>query len=102
MDNPAHCARDRIFERSDEVLGQAVDDETVLLDLVSEKYFSINPVGTRIWQLLGDGVSLDALLRTLLHEFETEPAQLEQDVREFLGALQAAGLVRLRSEAGGS
>jgi hypothetical protein len=47
-------------------------------------------------------VSLDALLRTLLHEFETEPAQLEQDVREFLGALHAAGLVRLRSEAGGS
>jgi hypothetical protein len=38
---------------SDEVLAQEVNEETVLLDLKSECYFGLDPVGTRCWQLLG-------------------------------------------------
>jgi len=38
-----------------EVLSQEVNGETVLLDLTGECYFSLNQVGTRIWQLLKSG-----------------------------------------------
>ena len=43
------------IEISEDVLFQEVGGETVLLDLASEQYFGLDAVGTRIWQLLGEG-----------------------------------------------
>ena len=37
----------------------------VLLDLESERYFGLDPVGTRIWALLGEGASIGAVVETL-------------------------------------
>ncbi len=38
-----------ILRHSGEVLQQEVGGEAVLLDLASESYFGLDPVGTRIW-----------------------------------------------------
>lgn len=85
------------FEPSGEILSQRLEGETVLLDLTSEKYFSIDATGTRIWQLVSEGVSLDSIVETLRCEFDVEPATLNDDVREFLQELLRAGLIQIRS-----
>lgn len=81
------------FTRSPEVLSQAVGDEAVLLDLGSEKYFGLNPVGRRIWELLGDHPELVEVHRQLCAEFDAPPEQIECDLLALVGTLRAAGLL---------
>lgn len=80
---------------SPEVLSQEVDEETVLLDLKSESYFGLDEVGTRIWQLLNDGSNLQAVLNTLLAEYDVDEKQLEKDLQDHIEQLVEAGLISL-------
>jgi hypothetical protein len=84
-----------ILVRSDDVLHQEVGGEAVLLDLASETYFALDPVGTRIWELL-DGRPLDAILHVLCDEYDAAPARIEADLLQLAGSLADAGLVRVR------
>ena len=78
---------------SKEVLAQELAGETVLLDLASESYFGLDAVGTRVWQLLNEGMGQAALIDTLLDEYEVERAALEQDIADLLRRLAEAGLI---------
>ena len=40
---------DQVLKASQEAIGQEVRGETVILDLASEEYFSLDEVGTRVW-----------------------------------------------------
>ena len=92
---------DRAIEISPDVLFQEVGGETVLLDLESEHYFGLDAVGTRIWGLIGEGVSVDVMVDTLLQEYEVERETLEADVAELLSRLAEAGLIRFVEEGQG-
>lgn len=78
---------------SSEVLAQEVSGEMVLLDLASENYFGLDPIGARIWQLLQEKDDLASLHETMLAEFDVESDQLEADLIELIGKLEEAGLV---------
>ena len=78
---------------SDQVLSQEVSGETVLLDLQSEFYFGLDKTGTRIWELLQSGVSIQDLIGKMLDEFEVDRQTLEADVNALLEKLLDAGLV---------
>lgn len=80
---------------SEHVLAQELSGETVLLDLKGEKYFGLDAVGTRVWQLLKQGQDRVALIDTLLAEYEVERETLEQDVAELLDNLSIAGLAEI-------
>jgi len=86
---------DQTIQIAPDVLFQEVSGETVLLDLESEQYFGLDAVGTRIWALIGEGVSVGEMVDTLLQEYEVERATLQSDVEELVGKLSEAGLVRL-------
>ena len=72
---------------STEVLAQELDGETVLLDLASENYFGLNPVGARIWQLIGDGATLQAVFDALVAEFDAEPERIRADLLALIDEL---------------
>jgi hypothetical protein len=91
---------DMKIEISPEVLFQEVSGETVLLDLDSEQYFGLDAVGTRVWQLIGEGATSDAVVDTLLEEYEVDRATLAADVAELLDRLAEAGLIRFVDEVG--
>lgn len=78
---------------SDDVLAQEVGDEIVLLDLAGERYFGLDPVGTRIWALLPDCSNLDAVLTQLCAEFDAPREQIESDLLALAASLAETGLV---------
>ena len=77
------------------VLAQELQDETVLLDLDSENYFGLDSVGTRIWQLLNEGMDETDMVDILLGEYEVEREVLEKDISELLIRLNEAGLIKI-------
>ena len=78
---------------SDEVLAQEVGDEIVLLDLAGERYFGLDPVGTRIWTLLPDCPDLATVLDRLCAEFDAPRERIQADLLALVEALLDAGLV---------
>ena len=77
-----------------DVLFQQVDGESVLLNLASESYFGLDPVGTRIWVLLGQDSSLQLAFDALCAEYEVEPERLEADLLALAQSLMDAGLLQ--------
>lgn len=82
-------------QRSDDALFQEIGGEAVLLDLASERYFSLDPIGTRIWMLLDEDEHLQQVCDRLCTEYEADPARIANDLLALMGQLAEAGLVRL-------
>lgn len=79
---------------SPDVLHQELGGETVLLNLANEQYFGLDPIGTRVWQLLVQTRRADAVMAQLLQEFDVGAEQLREDLSRLLDELVEAGLVR--------
>lgn len=86
--------KEQTFRIPEEVLFQEVSGESVLLDLASESYFGLDPVGTRIWALLNEDKSAGQVLDALLEEYEVDPGTLETDLEELLDKMLTAGLIQ--------
>ena len=77
----------------EDVVHRMVGDEAVLLQLDSGIYYGLDPVGSRIWELLAAHGSIRAVCETMVEEYDVAPAQVEQDVQRLVRELQAKGLV---------
>lgn len=82
----------------DSVLSQNLQGEQVLLNLDSGVYWGLNPIGTRIWQLLIEQNRLDTILKTLLDEYAVTEGRLREDLRDIITRLAANGLVEVVDE----
>lgn len=82
---------------SPQVMFRELDGEAVLLDLQSERYYGLNELGTRIWQLITDNGDLSFVYEKLLDEYEVEPQVLAQDMDRLLAQLAEFGLLSIES-----
>ena len=89
--------RFRNLSPSPDVLIQTVVGEAVLLDLRSQKYFGLNEVGTRAWQVLAETGDAGMVRTRLAQEFRVDGAQLERDLDALFERLLRAGLVEERA-----
>jgi hypothetical protein len=78
-----------------QVMARTVGDETVILDLASGTYFGLDPVGARIWELLGEGKTLSEVCGQMLEEYEVSREELERDALRLAKELADQGLVHL-------
>jgi len=78
-----------------DVMLRIIGDEAVILNLKSELYLGLDPVGTRIWTVLQGSPSIQAAYASLLDEFEVEPDRLRQDMDRLLDQMLAQGLIEL-------
>jgi hypothetical protein len=87
-------------EISPEALFQELEGETVLLNLQSERYYGLDDVGTRMWQLLAENGDVGAAFTQLLQEYDVDAVQLEADLAGLIGRLAEAGLLSITTPAG--
>jgi PqqD family protein of HPr-rel-A system len=74
---------------SADAVESAVGDETVILHLKSGTYFGLDPMGTRIWAMLKEGVNAADICQRLTSEFDVSQETVEADARRFLEELKA-------------
>ncbi len=83
---------------ADSVQMSRVDEETVLLDSASGKYFGLNAVGSRFVELLlqsGDG---ETALQRALAEYDAPDEQIRGDFHTLLENLDSRGLIHRDAE----
>ena len=74
-------------------MSRLVGEETVLLDLESGMYFGLDGVGKRIWESVGEGLTLGEIAAVIVSEFEIADSKAQSDVLEFAGDLLQRGLL---------
>lgn len=79
-----------------DTLVNVIGEEAVLLNLKSEQYFGLDPMGTRMWQVLTTSDSIQAAFDILLAEYEVSADVLQRDLIELLEKLLAHGLAELQ------
>ena len=79
--------------RTDNVVQQETDGETVLLDLRSSTYFVVNETGTCLLPLLLSGADRKELLDMLLETFDIGVEQAEADLDRFVEDLRQQELI---------
>ena len=86
------------FKKSDESVTRNIAGETVIVMVRShvaelDYVYTLDPVGTRIWELLDDH-SLEQIVESIRNEFEVGAEALERDTLEFIETLRQSGLIR--------
>lgn len=61
--------------------------ETAILNLKNGIYYGLNPVGTRIWELIQEPISVSQIRDRILEEYEVSLAQCEADIVTLLEKL---------------
>jgi hypothetical protein len=92
----SNISPETVVARQSDALTATVDDDMVMLDLRGSRYFGLDRVGRRIWELLEQPRSVQALCATLEGEFEVSTGTCHDDVVPFLEQLADAQLIELR------
>lgn len=82
----------RSVKRNPDVVGEVLDGETVLLNLSTGTYYSLNRTGTRMWELIGELGDVELVASRLEQEYESDPATLRRDLGELVNSLVSRGL----------
>jgi hypothetical protein len=84
---------ERDIRISDDAVFRELDGEAVILHLDSGMYYGLDPVGTRLWQLIDAHGRLQPVLEAAVQEFDVEPNVLERDLLDLVTELLDKRLV---------
>lgn len=90
---------DSIVVVSQEQMASDIAGETVILGLSAGRYYGLDAVGARVWQLIQSPISVADVRRTIVREYDVDDARCEADLLKLLETMVAAGLVEVRSAA---
>ena len=88
---------DSIIVLNEKAFVQRVDNETVILDTKSEKYFGLDAMATVIWEYLQQVGSLRETHKEVLKVYEVDSKVLERDVCRFIEELLKVGLIQVET-----
>jgi hypothetical protein len=76
-----------------EVISKRLDQATVLVHLGTNQIFELNETGTRVWEMLDQGLELEMIVRHLVQEFDIGDERAAEDVKALLVQLETAGML---------
>ncbi len=77
----------------DDVLISHLQEESVILNLDSERYFGLDDVGTRFLSVLTSSESIEAAYERLRNEYDVDPQILRNDLLSLVNNLIDQGLL---------
>ena len=86
---------DRTIRVSDDTVFRELGGEAILLQLEAGMYFGLDPVGTRLWQLMAERGNLREVFEIARQEFDVDAATLERDLLALVTQLAEKKLVSL-------
>lgn len=79
--------------RRPEVLARQGESETILLDVDSGCFFTLDQVGARIWDLCDGSASVSEIVTIVCNEYDADRDTVEADVLELLTELSRERLL---------
>lgn len=79
----------------DDIVTSDIDNEKVMMSIEKGQYFGLEPVGSRIWEMIEQPVTVTSLVDQLLTGFDIDRETCERDVLAFLAELDEAGIIQV-------
>ncbi len=84
---------DTTIQLDPSLLYSKIGDEIVLLTVESGKYFKVDAVGSRIWELIKEPTTIHNLCGKLIEEYDISSEQCYEDIAPFLERLKEDALI---------
>ena len=83
-----------------QALSTTLGEESVILNIATGRYFSLDNVGALVWSRLQQDppISVEALEAAILARYDVAPDRCRRDLLALLGELHRAGLVELGTD----
>jgi len=85
---------DRRFVVAANVHARRFDEETVILHLDAGEYFSLDAVGTLVWERLEGGGSVGEAVELVVKSYDVDPDIAQADVLRLARDLVSQGILR--------
>ena len=79
----------------DDVLISRLQEESVILNLDSERYFGLDDVGTRFLSVLTTADSIEAAYQSLAEEYDVDREVLREDLEALIQSLLQQGIIEV-------
>ena len=66
------------------IADRIIENEAVILNLDNGMYYSLNEIGTRVWQLLDEGKTGHDIAAALMREYTVKPETIKKDVETII------------------
>ncbi len=86
---------DTVVAQTFGVVAADMDGECVMMSVKNGKYYSLDPIGNRIWKLIERPLAVHELITVLLTEYHVEEEQCRRDVFIFLDKMIEDGMVAI-------
>jgi coenzyme PQQ biosynthesis protein PqqD len=90
---PKMMNRESCPKRGEQVIAQKAANDLLLFNMNDGNYYSLNEIGSRIWELCDGNRSVSQLVEALAAEYDASSEVLENDVVELLESLQSGKLI---------
>lgn len=87
---------DSIVVASKDQMAADIAGEVVLLGVTAGRYYGLDSVGARVWQLIQAPTSIAEVVRTITAEYDVAPERCEADVLALFQKMIGAGLIEVR------
>ncbi len=78
-----------------EIDASDIDGDKVMMNLERGMYFSLNSVGSRIWDIIENPTTTDDIVKVLLNEYDIAEEECKEAVVSFLKGLEVNGLITI-------
>ncbi|WP_026889086.1 lasso peptide biosynthesis PqqD family chaperone [Clostridium beijerinckii] len=82
--------------QSREIDSADLNGEKVMMNLDKGKYFALNLVGSRIWEVIQEEIYIKDIINILLEEYDVDKATCERNVLDYLGVLENEELITVK------
>jgi hypothetical protein len=79
--------------RNPEMVFNEMDEEIVMMSIENSEYYGLDPVASRIWELLDKPATIDEIVKNLLQEYEIDEKTCLEDVLEFSEELLGKNII---------
>jgi hypothetical protein len=86
-------ARRPRFRPTGDAVAKRVGDEVVLVQLRTNRIYTLNRTGARLWELLGEGQDLERARRQMMREFDVGEDQLRDEADSLVAELVTRGML---------
>jgi Coenzyme PQQ synthesis protein D (PqqD) len=84
--------------RNKDIIFSEMDNDVVMMSIEKGEYYGINPIGSRIWELLETSLRVSDLCQTLMVEYNVDENRCISDVVAYLQQLLEKNVITIVDE----
>ncbi len=81
------------IRRNEELIFSCLDGNTMLLSIEKDEYYAVNPIGSKIWDLIGSPQDISGICEQLYQEYDIEPEMCKNEVLNFVNQMVEKGVI---------